>query len=66
MIGWRKLRSLKDHLVSSKIKCEPSSDYKSAPCCRARCQICPFIKETKTFQNKDTSETFEVRKGIQL
>ena len=59
MIGWRKLRSLKDHLVSSKIN-------KSALCCRSRCQICPFIKETKTFQNKDTSETFEVRKGIQL
>ena len=42
MIGWRKPKSLKDHLVSAKIKCEPSSDNKSAPCCRSRCQICPF------------------------
>ena len=64
MIGWRKPKSLKDHLVSAKVKCEPSSDNKSAPCCRSRCQICPFIEETKTFQNKDKSETFDIRKGI--
>ena len=62
-IGWRKPKSLKDHLVSAKVKCEPSSDNKSAPCCRSRCQICPFM-ETKTFQNKDKSETFDIRKGI--
>ena len=49
MIGWRKPKSLKDHLVSAKVKCEPS---------------CPFIEETKTFQNKDKSETFDIRKGI--
>ena len=53
-----------DHLISVKIKCEPSSDAKSALCCRSRCQICPFIEETKTFQNKDKSETFDIRKGI--
>ena len=63
-IGWRKPRSLKDHLVSAKVKCEPSSDNKNAPCCRSRCQICPFIEKTKTFQNKDKSETFDIRKGI--
>ena len=59
MIGWRKSKSLKDHLVSAKVKCEPSSDS-----CRSRCQICPFIAETKTFQNKDKSKTFDIRKGI--
>ena len=64
MIGWRKPKSLKDHLASAKVKCEPSSDNKSAPCCRSRCQICPFIEETKTFQNKDKSETFDIKKGI--
>ena len=64
MIGWRKPKSLKDYLVSAKIKCEPSSNNKSAPCCRSRCQIFPFIKETKTFQNKDKRETFDIRKGI--
>ena len=37
MIGWRKPKSLKDHLVSAKIKCELSSDNKSAPCLRSRC-----------------------------
>ena len=30
LIGWRKPKSLKDHLVSAKIECEPSSDNKSA------------------------------------
>ena len=64
MISWRKPKSLKDYLASAKIKCEPSSDNNSAPCCPSRCQICPFIEETKTFQNKDKSETFDIRKGI--
>ena len=64
MIGWRKPKSLKDHLVSAEIKCESSSDNKSVPCCRSRYQICPFIEETNTFQNKDKSETFDIRKEI--
>ena len=64
MIGWRKSKSLKDHLVSVKIKCKPSSDNKISPCCRSRCQIFPFIAETKTFQNMDKSKTFDIRKGI--
>ena len=62
MIGWRKPKSLKDHLVSAKIKCEPSSDNKSAPCCRSRCQMCHFIEENKSFQSKDKSETFDIEK----
>ena len=36
IIGWRKPKSLRDGLVSAKIKCESSSDNKSAPCCRSR------------------------------
>ena len=64
MVDWRKLKSLKDPLVSAKIKCESSSDYKSASCFKCRCQICPFIEEINTFQNKDKSETFDIRKGI--
>ena len=43
---------------------EPSSDNNSAPCCTSRCQICPFIEETKTFENKDKKETFDIRKWI--
>ena len=64
MIDWRKLKSLKDHLVSARIECEPSSDNKSALCCRSGYQICPFIEQTKTFQNKGKSETFDIRKEI--
>ena len=64
LIGWGKPKSLKDHLVSAKIKCEPSSDNKSAPCCRSRCQIFPFIEEIKTFQNKDKTETFDIKNGV--
>ena len=61
MTGWRKPKSLKDHLVSGKFKCESSSDNKSAPYCMSRCQICPFIEETKTFQKKGISKTFDIR-----
>ena len=64
MTGCRKPKSLKDYVVGSEFKCEPFSDNKSAPCCRSRCQIFPFTAETKTFQNKDKSETFDIRKGI--
>ena len=64
MIGWRKPKSLKDHSVITKIKGESSSDNKNAPCCRSRRQICSFIEETTTFQNKDKSETVDIRKGI--
>ena len=46
------------------MKCEPSSYNKSASCCRSRCQICSFIEETNTFQTKDESETFDIRKEI--
>ena len=56
MIRLTEPKSLKYHLVSARIKCEPSSDNK--------CEICPFIEETKTFQNKDKCETFDIRKGI--
>ena len=47
--GWRKLKTDK---------------YNRASCCRSRFQICPFIEETKNFQNKDKSKTFDIRKGI--
>ena len=39
----------KQRSFSAQIKCEPSSDNKSTPCCKSRYQICPFIEETKTF-----------------
>ena len=64
MIGWKKPKSFKDHLLSSKTKCESSSHNNSALCCRSRCQVCPFIEETKTFQNKGKSETFDIRKRV--
>ena len=44
--------------------CEPSSDNKSAPCFRFWCRIRSFIEETNTFQNKDKTETSDIRKGI--
>ena len=64
MISWGKPKSIKDCLVSAKIKRESTLHNKSVPCCRSKCQICPFIEETNFFQNKDKSETFDIRKGI--
>ena len=60
IIRWRKHKSVKDHLFSTKIKYKLSSENKRAPCCSSRCQICPFIEETKTFQNKNKSEIFDI------
>ena len=65
MIGWRKPKSLKDHLlIIANIKCKLSSDNPITPCCKSRCQLCLFIKEINTFQNKDKSKTFDIRKGV--
>ena len=58
MIGWRKPKSIKDHLLSAKIECESSSDNKRAPCCRSRGQFCSFLEE------RTKSETFGIRKVI--
>ena len=49
MLDCRKLKSLEDHRGSAKIKCK--SVNKRAPYCRSKCQVCPFIEETNTFQN---------------
>ena len=46
MIGWKKPKSLKDHLVSAKIKCGSSSDNKSALCCRCRESYCQHSLNT--------------------
>ena len=59
VVGWRKPKLLKYYAVSAKIKCESSSDNKSAPS-GSRYQICPFIEETNTFQNKNKSEMFDI------
>ena len=59
-------RASKQRSFSAKIKCEPSSDSKSVPCCRSRCQICPFIEETKTLLNKDKSKRFYIKKGFYI
>ena len=64
MIGWRKPKSLKDHLVSAKVKCEPSSDNKSAPCCRSRCQICPLLRKLKLFKIKIKAKHLTLEKGF--
>ena len=63
MIGGR---VSKQRPFSAKIKCEPSSDNKSVPCCRSRCHICSFIKETKTLLNKDKSKRFYIKKGLYI
>ena len=49
LIGWRKLKTDK---------------YNRASCCRSRFQICPFIEETKNFQNKGKSKTLTLEKGF--
>ena len=64
VIGWRKLKSRKDHVLSTKVKCEPYSDNESNPCCWSGCQICSFIEETKTFQTMIKVKYFALTKGF--
>ena len=42
----------------------PNKEYRKIFGDRSRCQMCPFIEETNTFQNKDKNETFDIRKCI--
>ena len=58
LIGRRKTKSLKDHLVSAKIKCEPSSDNKSAPCCMS------FIEKLTLFKTRIKVKDLALEKGF--
>ena len=42
----------------------PNKEYRKIFGDSSRCQMCPFIEETNTFQNKDKNETFDIRKCI--
>ena len=53
-------KSLKDHLVSAKNKCESSLDNKSAPCLDAKFVHLLKKIENNTFQSKDKSEIFDI------
>ena len=52
LIGWRKPRSLKDHLVSVKIECEPSSDNKSALFAGLDVKFFLLLRKLKLFKTR--------------
>ena len=62
MIGWRKPKSLKDPLVSAKIKCGSSSD-KSAPC-RSRRQFVLLFRKPILFKIKIKVKRLTSEKGF--
>ena len=64
MIGWGKPKSLKDHLVSAKVKCEPSSDNKSAPCCGLDAKFVLLLRKLKLFKARIKAKHLTLEKGF--
>ena len=63
MTDWRKHKSLKDHLVSAKFKCE-SSDNKSAPCSRFRSKFVLLLRKLTLFKTKIKVKHLTLEKGF--
>ena len=64
MIGWRKPKSLKDHLVKAKLTEQKVLSSKCAPCNKSkRCQVCQFLTECTTFSDRGKNVSFEIRNG---
>ena len=63
IIGWGKVKSLKDQLVGVKFKCEWSSDKKAHLLVGINAKFF-LIEEINIYQNKDEEKMFDIRKGI--
>ena len=64
MTGWRKPKSLKDYLVSAKMKCEPSSNNKSAPCCSLDAKFVLLLRKLKLFKTRINVKHLTLEKGF--
>ena len=64
MIGWRKARTLKDHLVRAKITSRVTTCSKSVPCGSKICQVCSFINGESVFSDSENKYSFDIRAGV--
>ena len=61
IVGFKRGKSIKDFLVRSKLPVKRETVGQSEACQKARCQICPSICKTKSFESSQTSEKYEIR-----
>ena len=60
-VGFKRGRSLKDLLVRAKLPTNEDGNKGCEGCGREDCGVCPFIKSTKEFTDKNRSRTYEIR-----
>ena len=63
-IGWRKPKSLENHLVSAKTKCESSSDNKSAPCYGLDAKFALLLRKLTPFKTRIKVKRLTLKKGF--
>ena len=61
--GFRRAKSLKDHLVRAKIS-TINETLGCGKCGHSRCNVCNYIKESNTFSDKTGSRKYDIRKGL--
>ena len=63
MIGWGKVRTLKDYLLKAKTTNKDAKESKSHRCNEKRCQVCQYTEETCEFENADGNK-YHIHKGV--
>ena len=63
IVGFRRAKSLKDHLVRAKIS-TINETLGCGKCGHCRCNVCNYIKESNTFSDKTGSRKYDIRKGL--
>ena len=66
IVGFKGGKSLKDLLVRTKVPVEKETDGKSCGSQGKRCEVFTFLKERNTFTNKEGSDTYKIREGLDL
>ena len=64
IVGFRKWKSLKEHLVRALLPIH-NQNFGNEPCGKRNCQVCQFIVNTDTLTTDPitTDETFKINKG---
>ena len=61
IIGFRRVKSLKDILVRAKVPLVQKNEGFCGPCKKSRCEICEHIVSTDSFKSTTTQRTYFIR-----
>ena len=61
IIGFRRVKSLKDILVRAKVPPVLKNERSCGPCKKSRCEICEHIVSTDNFKSITTQRTYFIR-----